>query len=139
MRRFCMLALVLIASPALAQPAVAIGSSVFVERITPDRGRSLEPAARLNPGDRVVYLVSWQRTGGSGGFTVTNPLPRAVYYQSSAEGDEQVSADGGKTWGKLGALRLGRRLATPEDVTHVRWRIASPRASGQIAYSGIVR
>jgi hypothetical protein len=35
---------------------------------------------------------------------------------------------------------MGSRFATPEDVTHVRWRIAAPGgARGQIAYSGIVR
>ncbi len=139
MLRLCMLSLALMAAPALANPTVAIDSSVFVERATPEHGRSLEPAARLAPGDRVVYVVSWQRLGGNGGFTVTNPLPRTVYFQGSAEGDEEVSVDGGRTWGKLGALRIGARLATPEDVTHVRWRVASPRASGRIAYSGIVR
>jgi hypothetical protein len=53
-----------------------------------------------------------------------------------------VSVDGGKTWGKLGKLRIGSRLATPEDVTHVRWRISAAHAAlgrGDIAYSGIVR
>ena len=60
MPRFYLLPLALIAAPALAQPAVAIGSSVFVERVSPDHGRSLEPAARLVPGDRVVYLVTGQ-------------------------------------------------------------------------------
>ena len=52
------------------------------------------------------------------------------------------SVDGGRTWGKLGNLRMGGRYATPEDVTHVRWRIApghAARGSGHIAYSGIVR
>ncbi len=76
------------------------------------------------------------------GFTLINPLPRAIAYQASARDDEQVSVDGGRSWGRIGDLRLGARTATPEDVTHVRWRVPASSAasgSGRIAYSGIVR
>ena len=131
-----------IAVPALAAPAISLDSAVYVERVEPGNLRRLEPASRLSRGDRVVTIVSWQRMGGDGGFTVINPLPRAVAYQASARADEQVSADGGHSWGTLGALRIGIRLATPEDDTHIRWRIPAGHAlagSGHIAYSGIVR
>lgn len=127
---------------ARANPAVALDSAVFVEKSSARAGRMLEPAARLSRGDRLVYVVSWFKVGGSGGFTVTNPLPRSVYYQGSANGDEEVSVDGGKTWGRLDALRMGSRMATPEDVTHVRWRVPPATAAqgqGRIAYSAIVR
>lgn len=130
------------AAPALAAPAVSLDSAVFVERVTPNAGRMLEPASELNRGDRVVYVVRWYKMGGDGGFVVTNPLPRSVYYQGSANGDEEVSIDGGRTWGKLGAIYAGDRLATPEDVTHVRWRVdprTASRGEGRIAYSAIVR
>jgi hypothetical protein len=127
---------------AVAAPAVTTNSAVFVERLLPDAARYLEPAERLSKGDRVVTIVTWYRLGGDGAFTITNPLPRAVSYQKSARGDEQVSVDGGRTWGQLGDLRVGSRHATPEDVTHVRWRIPARVAQtgkGHIAYSGIVR
>ncbi len=127
---------------AKANPAVALDSAVFIEKTSPRSGRMLEPAARFSRGDRLVYVVSWYRMGGQGGFTVTNPLPRSVYYQGSANGDEEVSIDGGKTWGKLDALRVGSRMASPEDVTHVRWRVApaiAAQGQGRIAYSAIVR
>jgi hypothetical protein len=127
---------------ALATPLVALDSAVFVERIRPGAVRLLEPARQLRRGDRLIYVVSWQRFGGTGGFTVTNPLPRAVSYQRSAAGDEEVSIDGGKRWGKLEALHIGARSATPEDVTHLRWRVAPQHAakgSGRITYSAIVR
>ena len=126
------------ASPALAHPAIALDSAVFVERLQPGNIRNLEPASRLSHGDRVVTIVSWRRESGNGGFTVINPLPRAIAFQGSARDDEQVSADGGRSWGRLGMLRLGERFATPEDVTHVRWRVPAGQA-GRIAYSGIVR
>ena len=72
------------ASPVLANPLVALDSAVFVERGAPQSGRMLEPAARLSRGDRVVYVVSWTRMGGQGGFVVTNPLPRSVAFQATA-------------------------------------------------------
>lgn len=138
------LALVTLGAPAEArtQATVAIDSAVFVERIGEDSERVLAPARRLTRGDRVVYVLDWTRQAGDGGFIVTNPLPRSVTYQGSANADEEVSADGGLTWGRLGTLRIGARLALAEDVTHVRWRIAPPiaaKGSGRIAYSAIVR
>ena len=128
--------------PVLAQAPVALDSAVFVERLTANNVRSLEPASRLNRGDRVVTVLSWQRLGrpsGSNGFTLVNPLPRAIAYQASAHDSEEVSVDGGRSWGVIGSLRYGSRLATPEDVTHVRWRLPASEGSGRIAYSGIVR
>lgn len=134
------LAGILNAAPATAQEqsAVALGTAVFVEK-TDDNARILQPANRLSRGDRVVTVVSWRRAGPGGRFTVINPLPRGLYYQGSANDDEEVSVDGGRSWGKLGDLRIGDRLATPEDVTHLRWRVASPAPAGRIAYSAIVR
>lgn len=134
----------MLAVPAIAaaSPLVALDADVFVERVAPGAVRILEPASKLRRGDRLVYVVRWQRFGGSGGFTVTNPLPRTVYYQGSADGTEDVSIDGGRTWGKLEALRKGGRIATPEDVTHIRWRVApteAARGAGRITYSAIVR
>ena len=129
------------ATMAAAQPAIATDSAVFVERMR-DNLRSLEPAERLSRGDRVVTVVSWTRTGGEGSFTITNPLPRAIAYQASARDNQEVSVDGGRSWGKLSELRIGNRPATPEDVTHMRWRIPAlnaARGQGHIAYSGIVR
>ena len=133
-----------IAAPALGNsgPNVALDNAVYVERTANGSERLLAPARSFSHGDRLVYIVHWYRLGGSGGFTVTNPLPRSVAFEGSANGDEQVSVDGGKSWGQLGALRTSRRLATPEDVTHVRWKVPSQRAAagaGRIAYSAIVR
>lgn len=132
------------ATSAAAHTPVALDSAVFVERLQGDNSRSLEPANRLARGDRVVTILNWRRLGSSdagrgGSFTLVNPLPRAIAYQASANDSEEVSVDGGRTWGKLGNLHYGQRLATPEDVTHVRWRVTANKASGQIAYSGIVR
>ncbi len=123
-------------------PAVATDSAVYVERSSSAASRRLEPASRLARGDRVVTIVTWVRAAGTGGFVITNPVPTALAYQQSAEDMQEVSVDGGRSWGRIGALRIGNRLATPDDVTHVRWRIppqSAARGRGQITYSGIVR
>ncbi|MGH6787619.1 MAG: hypothetical protein ACREBO_12375 [Novosphingobium sp.] len=139
-RAFFAAALCALAAPALAAPPVAIDSAVFVER-TSDDSRSLTPAQRLSRGDRVVYVTSWRRIGG-GGFVLTTPLPRDVAYQGSADANEEVSADGGRSWGRLGTLRIGARMALAEDVTHVRWHVVpalAAKGAGRIAWSAIVR
>jgi hypothetical protein len=126
------------ATPALSNASVALNSAVYIEHLQPGNVRNLEPAERLSRGDRVVTVLNWRRATGNGGFLLTNPLPRAIAYQASASDSEEVSVDGGRNWGQIGVLRYGFRLATPEDVTHVRWRVPAGNA-GRITYSGIVR
>lgn len=131
------------------RPAVSVDSAVYVEHASNNSGsltRSLQLADRLSRGDRIVTILTWQKQGGpnsgNAGFTVVNPLPRKVAYQGSARDDEQVSVDGGHNWGRLGELSVGTRLATAEDVTHVRWHVDPRQAAlgqGRIAYSAIVR
>ena len=77
---------------------------------------------------------------------ITNPLPRTIAYERSSGGDEDVSVDGGRSWGKLDALRVrdgsAWRYATPQDVTHIRWKVPPQLAlagSGRLTWSGIVR
>jgi hypothetical protein len=87
LRRLTIILALCVPAAALAAPLVALDSAVFVERLRPGAVRLLEPARQLKRGDRLVYVVSWQRKAGDGGFTVTNPLPRTVYYQRSAAAD----------------------------------------------------
>ncbi|WP_264422794.1 hypothetical protein [Novosphingobium sp. KCTC 2891] len=145
-------ALAAAAAPVMAHAAepVRFASDVFVERFQPaGNGRTarvLERADRLRAGDRVVFVVNWKAQQGRE-FTVTNPMPRTVSFQGTAQGDEEVSVDGGRSWGQLGDLAVreadGRlRRATPEDVTHLRWRVPGAIAAlgaGQMTYRGIVR
>lgn len=127
-----------------AQRNIVLDKALFVERTrfaATGAVHTLEPAQGLNRGDRVVTLLTWYRLGGSGGFTVTNALPPSVAYEPGQREDE-VSVDGGRSWGRLGALRMGQRIATAQDVTHVRWRVSPAQAmagSGRIAYAALVR
>ena len=124
---------------------VSFDAAIYVERTARENGtpiHSLEPAKHLSPGQRVVTLVNWSRPAGKGGFTLVNALPAALHYQRSSQDNEEVSVDGGKSWGHLGSLHIAGRIATAADVTHLRWHVSSEEAasgSGQIAYAGFVR
>lgn len=135
----------LVTAPVLAAPPVEVANRVFVERPAAAGARVLEPARTLRRGDKLVYVVSWKAPQAER-FTITNPLPRTVAYQRGGSGAEEVSVDGGRSWGLLEALRVrdgGRwRSATPEDVTHIRWQVPAQLAmagSGRMSWSGIVR
>lgn len=127
------------------QPDVMLESSLFVEHTRQNaRGpvHMLEPAKQVTTGDRVVTLLSWYRLGGSGGFTVTEALPSGMSWQPGDKDEAEVSVDGGRSWGHLGRLRIGQRIAVAQDVTHMRWHISPAQAlagSGRIAYAGMVR
>lgn len=135
---------------AQAERPVRFASDVFVERFVPGAGgrmtRVLERAERLKSGDRVIFVVNWQ-VDGARPFTFVNPVPGTIAFQRSAEDREEVSIDGGKTWGKLSDLRVREadgsiRHATPDDVTTLRWRVPLQMAAagnGQITYRGVVR
>ncbi len=133
--------------PALAQTSVQLTRAVFVERFTPgNMVRTIEPARDLRKGDTVILVIEWEGAKAGKAFTVTSPVPSTLQFRDSSSDAQSVSIDGGRNWGKLGSLRIatrsGSRLATPEDVTHLRWRISASAANnreGQITYSAIVK
>ncbi len=139
------------ANPALAQDRVKLESMVFVERSVPAMNgrmeRRIEPADSLSRGDRVVLMVEWRATDRERqGFAVTSPIPSSLSLQRVSHEGIDVSADGGRHWGKLGELQIrdaeGTRLASPQDVTHLRWSVSPGEASlgtGRMTYRAIVR
>jgi uncharacterized repeat protein (TIGR01451 family) len=149
------IALFLILSPALAHAAdaVALDSSVFVERlVTAAGGKSrtvLEEPKIVTPGDRLVFVLQYRNTGSQPAkdFIVTNPMPGPVAYQGTNDAFAQVSVDGGRSFGALAALKVKdmdgqMRAARAEDVTHVRWALRDPIAAGgqgKLSFRGIVR
>lgn len=130
----------LLASAAAAQSAIGITRSVYLERAA-EGARELEPATLLRKGDKVVLVVEWRAREPRRGFTVSSAVPRDLAFQRAGS-DAEVSTDGGRNWGRLGALRVGERPANVEDVTHLRWRVpdrAVARGRGLLTYSAVVR
>ncbi len=127
-----------------ASTPTLIKSAIFIEKSKLDGRpgiRRIEPASTLGAGDRIVTILDWRAPSGQQASTVSLVMPRHLTYQRSSTGDEEVSVDGGRNWGKIGMLRVhdgdGTRLASPEDVTHVRWRVRG--GNGRITYSAVVR
>ena len=140
----------LAASGLAAQSASSVSRAVYVERITtaPDgeRVRTIEPADELRRGDTVVLMVEWRDARRDAPVIVSSAVPRPLAFQRSSSDAVEVSVDGGRNWGHLGTMRVedggDRRLASPEDVTHLRWRFAvdgNAARTGRITYSAIVR
>lgn len=132
---------------------LALNSRIFVETQVKQADGTLRtqlvPAKRAVPGDTLVVMVDYRNATSSPAtnVTVTNPVPTAIAYRSSHDDGAQVSIDGGRNWGKLEDLRIANRdgtvrHASPEDVTHIRWRFASAipaGGTGKVSFRGVVR
>lgn len=124
---------------AQAQDRIALTHAIYVESIGGNDGsRTLEPAAQLRRGDRVVLMIDWSGAEARKGTMVQSAIPSALKYQRSSVETIEVSVDGGRNWGRIGQLRMGERIAWPEEVTHLRMRVTGTR-TGRITYSAIVR
>ena len=150
-----LIALLAFAAPAaaLAADEVRLTSEVFVEHnVTQSDGsvRTVREAPNVvTPGDTLIFILSYRNEGAEAatGFVVTNPMPESVSYADSASPGEIVSVDGGNSWGELASLRVRNsdgtmRPAAVADVTHVRWRFATPIAAGEggnLSFQGVVR
>jgi uncharacterized repeat protein (TIGR01451 family) len=111
---------------------------------------SLVPAAKVVPGDKVVFVLSYRNTGAQpiGELVLSNPLPRGLAYRGPAAGSPapELSVDG-RTFGALSVLRVTggggvQRQANADDVRHVRWRLAQPLkagAKGQLSFQATLR
>lgn len=138
---------------AIAANNVTLSSDVFVERkVAKPNGTTamvLEQPTTVIPGDNLVFVVKYKNVGNAPAedFSVTNPLPKAVVFNGTADGTEIVSVDGGNTWGPLSALTYAgkngeARPAMMTDVTHVKWKFSralSAGSSGKLIFRGTVK
>jgi uncharacterized repeat protein (TIGR01451 family) len=99
------------------------------------------PAAKVVPGDEVIYTVTYENVGekAAGSVVITNPIPEHMQYKDkSASGTGTAitfSVDGGKAYDTPGNLKVldenGEEVpAKSSDYTHVRWRLEDPLAAG---------
>ena len=138
---------------AIAAEKIELSSNVFVEKVTQSAdGRQtvvLEKPLTVVPGDRLIFILNYRNVGdrAASDFVVTNPLPSAVAFQETLDGTELVSIDGGQKWGRLNKLRVREadgtsRVAVPEDVTHIRWKLSndiSVGSQGKLTFRGVVK
>jgi uncharacterized repeat protein (TIGR01451 family) len=147
-----MIAAVLVATAAAASAAAGplqVSSSILVEA----RSAAADGTTRVTlvkPGDKVIFVLAYRNSGAQplANVVLDNPLPRQIAYRSANPGSPapDVSVDG-KTYGSLATLRVrspdgSTRAASPNDVTSVRWRLASPLAAGsqgQFAFQAVLK
>lgn len=141
------------AAPAYAQSPLQLSSTVYVERVqTLEDGSSkavLEKPTTVIPGDSLIFIVKYQNISAkpASNLLITNPLPKPVQFDGTADGNEQVSVDGGKNYGPINTLFIKKndgtsRAAEMRDVTHIRWNLRetlAPEASGKVIFRGIVK
>lgn len=140
------------AAPAFAEvKPVVLHGEVKLERKVTENGATrivLVDPKLVVPGDRLLFVTRYENGGTAPvqNFVVTNPLPAAVTLAAGEVAGDQVSVDGGKTWGKIATLTVVsaqgvKRQATVTDVTHIRWTIPTiaAGASGKVDYHAIVR
>lgn len=138
------------ASAQAAQPFELV-NDVQVDKITVVDGKEhhalVEPSVVV-PGDHLVFSTRYRNNTAAKveNIVVTNPIKPGIAFVSEGAGAADVSVDGGKTWGKLAALKVadaagGQRAAQAGDVTHVRWVLDSvaPGAAGTVSFNAIVR
>ena len=137
---------------AQAEPKVTLKSDVMaIVTQTDEAGNettTLAEPTEYTPGTKLSFGMNYANLGAEPvtNVTGTNPLNEAVRLAPDADPALVVSVDGGTTFGTLDTLSVateteGPRPATHDDVTHVRWTIASiaPGESGRIAFPVIIR
>lgn len=143
----------LVAAPGLAQQTVALTGKAYVVKQVPDgTGKlknTLAAPERVLPGEPLVFTLEYKNNGTApaAAFVINNPIPANVIFTAVEQPWADVSVDGGKSFGKLAALKVAKgdgtfRPAQPTDVTHVRWKFAqpiAPAASGTVTYYGVVK
>ena len=137
-----------ISAPTFAQEGrVELQTSIQIVQATAE-GDVLAPATTVVPGDRLEFHVSYRNHTGATvtDFVVVNPVPGNVVVTSQSASQIEVSIDGGEVWGPLSTFAVtdaegNRRPAMADDVTHLRWTIASlaPEEEGAVTYQAVVR
>ena len=109
--------------------------------------KKMVPAARVVPGEEVVYELSYRNDGdtAANNVQVNNALAKELEFVS-ASNPPTVSIDGGEHFGDLSELKVTAadgsvRPAQPSDITNVRWTVPTlaPGASGKFVYRARVK
>ena len=80
---------------------------IEIKRADGETEHKTVPAAMVVPGNEVIYVITYENTGDkpADNVVVTNPVPAELEYVSvlGPAPANQVSVDGGKHFGALGA------------------------------------
>jgi uncharacterized repeat protein (TIGR01451 family) len=151
---FVMLAVLTLSSAAVAERDSAVElmtlAEVEVEVITEDGEKEVRrvEAAKVIPGDEVIYTIRYANTGDepAENIVITDPIPEhMLYLGGSAYGEGAAitfSVDDGKTFDVADNLTVTaddgtERPAGPSDYTHIKWMLEGelePDAGGFVTF-----
>jgi uncharacterized repeat protein (TIGR01451 family) len=143
-----------LSAPALAKPRLVISieqSKEVVDTAGGARNTRLVPARSAAPGEIVEYALTYVNRGDEAATDaiINDPIPSgSTYVANSASGDGAeitFSSDGGKSFAtavkltyeiRLPSGAVEKRVATPAEYTHVRWKLkrVPPGATGKVAF-----
>jgi uncharacterized repeat protein (TIGR01451 family) len=123
---------------------IKITAEVEIKVVKPDGREEVKrvPAAKVPPGQAVIYTLNAKNTSGKpvGGVVMTDPIPEQMEYidgSVSVDGARVTfSVDGGKTFAAKESLKVRAkdgavRAALPADFTNIRWQLEKPLAPGE--------
>lgn len=144
------LSLLMLSLEALAKPLLTVNMKAETE-ITLNKETKRIAVKEINPGDVVVYTISYVNTGDEAATNANldDPIPQGtVYIPGSATGENAeitFSIDGGKTFKKPSLLtyeiklpdgKVEKKIASPEQYTNIRWTINTipARGKGEVSF-----
>lgn len=143
-------ALALLALPlaAWAAPQININIKAEKEVVVTEDGKQVKKiveAKEIFPGETIFYTLNYQNAGTetAANVAITDPIPAGTAYlpgSASEAGDLAFSIDQGKSYKKPSLLtyevntpegKKEKRVASPEEYTHIRWTLPSVAAGAQ--------
>lgn len=140
-------AALLFPAAALAAPQVQLAITAEKEVTVTQNGEQVVqrvPAGEAAPGETVIFTIVYENVGDEAAtnVVVNNPLPEGTAYvpgSATEAGELTFSIDGGETFKSPSLLTYEvanpdgtqeRRVASPEQYTHIRWQIPEISAGG---------
>ncbi len=142
---------------AIAEDTIRLTSTAKQEVIETDEAGNRQvkrvAAAKVVPGDEVIYVIEFENTGteAAGNIVIRNPVPGHTRYKAgSAAGTDTTisySVDGGKTFDVPENLVItgddgSTRPANAADYTDVRWtytRELQPGDQSSVEYRVVIK
>ena len=137
--------LLLPAGDVLAKSIVSISITAEKE-VTVNKVKKMVVAKDIKPGDVIFYTINYINSGDSAATNAVldDPIPQGtIYIPGTAYGNDTentFSIDGGKTFKKPSVLtyevrqpggKTEKKVASPEQYTHIRWVINIIPAGGK--------
>jgi uncharacterized repeat protein (TIGR01451 family) len=125
-------------------------AEVEVEIITEDGEKQIQriEAAKVIPGDEVIYTIRYANTGSepADNIVITDPIPEHMLYRDGSASGEGASVtfsvDDGRSFDVAENLKVAagdgtERPARPSDYTHIKWTLEGdlkPDAGGFVTF-----